>query len=92
MPTTSSATSVPTPIAGDREAVLRRLRRAHGQLAAVIRMLDEERPCEEILTQMSAVHRATSAAAFSLVAGSLRECVRTGKDPESLERLFVRLA
>ncbi|MEN9351317.1 MAG: hypothetical protein RL455_258, partial [Actinomycetota bacterium] len=35
------------------EAIAKRVKRAHGQLGAVVRMLEEGRNCEEIVTQMS---------------------------------------
>jgi DNA-binding FrmR family transcriptional regulator len=78
-------------------AISKRLRRAHGQLGAVVRMIDEGRSCEEVVTQMAAVAKAVNTAAFSLIAASLRECV---VDPETdaeaagdrLQRLFLSLA
>ncbi len=82
----------------DRAAVIsKRLRRAHGQLGAVVRMIDEGRSCEDVVTQMAAVAKAVNTAAFSLIAASLRECV---DDPEvdaeaagdRLQRLFLSLA
>ena len=51
----------PTHVLQDEEqivAISKRLKRAHGQLAAVIRMMDEGRNCDEIVTQMSAVSKA----------------------------------
>ena len=40
------------------EAITKRLKRANGQMTAVIRMLEEGRNCEEIITQMAAVNKA----------------------------------
>ena len=34
------------------DPVLKRLRRAQGQLAAVIRMIEEERECQDVVTQL----------------------------------------
>lgn len=76
--------------------VLTRLRRANGQLAGVIRMLEEGRDCEDVVTQLAAVSKALDRAGFSLVAGGLRECVLQGEDGDldtaKLERLFLSLA
>lgn len=76
-------------------AVLTRLRRAHGQLAGVMRMLEEGRDCEDVVTQLAAVSKALDRAGFSLVAGGLRACM-TLDDPEidtaKLEKLFLALA
>lgn len=76
-------------------AVLTRLRRAHGQLAGVMRMLEEGRDCEDVVTQLAAVSKALDRAGFSLVAGGLRACL-TQDEPEidaaKLEKLFLALA
>jgi len=79
------------------EAISKRLKRAHGQMAAVIRMLDEARPCEDIVTQMAAVSKAINTAAFTMISSSLKECI---EDPTSnteeiaakLQKLFLSLA
>jgi len=79
------------------EAIMKRLKRAHGQMGAVIRMLEESRPCEDIVTQMAAVSKAINTAAFTLISSSLKECL---EDPSSnseeitnkLQKLFLSLA
>ena len=79
------------------EAISKRLKRAHGQLAAVIRMMEEARNCDEIVTQMSAVSKAVNTAAFTLISTSLRECIVEDKRDskavqEKLQKLFLSLA
>lgn len=79
------------------EAITKRLKRAHGQLGAVVRMLDEGRTCEEIVMQMAAVGKAINTAAFTLIAANLKACI---EDPvedaevitEKLQKLFLSLA
>ena len=56
------------------ELITKRIKRANGQLAAVVRMLEEGRNCEEVVTQMSAVAKAVNTAAFTLISASLKEC------------------
>lgn len=77
------------------QPVTNRLRRAHGQLAGVIRMLEEGRDCEDIVTQLAAVSKALDRAGFAIIAGGLRECL-AGDDPATdsakLEKLFLALA
>ena len=76
-------------------AVLTRLRRAHGQLAGVMRMLEEGRDCEDVVTQLAAVSKALDRAGFSLVAGGLRVCLAQDEpeiDTAKLEKLFLALA
>ncbi len=74
--------------------VTTRLRRAQGQLSGVIRMLEEGRDCEDVVTQLAAVSKALDRAGFALVAGGLKECLATGAETDSakLERLFLALA
>ena len=62
-------------------AVLNRLRRAQGQLAGVISMIEQGRDCKDVVTQLAAVSRALDRAGFKIVATGLRECV-TGEDAE----------
>jgi DNA-binding FrmR family transcriptional regulator len=73
-----------------------RLRRAQGQLAGVIRMIEEGRECEDVVTQLAAVSRAIDRAGFGLIAGGMRECLLHEDDAEfdaaKLERLFLSLA
>lgn len=77
-------------------AVLNRLRRAQGQLAGVISMIESGRDCADIVTQLAAVSRALDRAGFKIVAGSMRECLTCdGEAPmteEQLERMFLTLA
>ncbi|WP_102145761.1 metal-sensitive transcriptional regulator [Mycobacterium hubeiense] len=80
-------------------AVLNRLRRAQGQLAGVISMIEQGRDCKDVVTQLAAVSRALDRAGFKIVATGLRECI-TGDDAKGappmteaeLEKLFLALA
>lgn len=74
-----------------------RLRRASGQLTAVIRMLEEGRECEEVVTQLAAVAKAIDRAGYKIIAQGMRAClleVPTGQsvDTEKLEKLFLSLS
>lgn len=83
-----------TPPADERAAVLNRLRRAQGQLAAVIAMVEDGRDCRDIVTQLAAVSRALDRAGFKIVASNMRQCL-AGESPlttDELERLFLALA
>ena len=79
-------------------AVLNRLRRAEGQLAGVVRMLEEGRSCEAVVTQLSAVSKALDRAGFALIASNLQQCLtdpssaRSGAEVAKLEKLFLSLA
>ena len=76
-------------------AVLNRLRRAQGQLAGVIAMVESGRDCTEVVTQLAAVSRALDRAGFKIVASGMRQCLASGDEvalEEQLERLFLSLA
>ena len=66
-------------------AVLNRLRRAQGQLAGVISMIEQGRDCKDVVTQLAAVSRALDRAGFKIVATGLRECV-SGADGDGKHR------
>lgn len=79
--------------------VVNRLRRAHGQLAGVISMVEQGRDCKDVVTQLAAVSRALDKAGFKIVATGMRQCIagqaQDGSEPmteEQLEKLFLALA
>jgi DNA-binding FrmR family transcriptional regulator len=76
-------------------SAVRRLRRVEGQVAGVIRMLEEGRDCRDVVVQVAAASRALDKAGFAIIASGLRECL-VKPDPErsldDLERLFLSLA
>ena len=83
----------------DEEAarpVLNRLRRAQGQLAGVITMIESGRDCAEVVTQLAAVSRALDRAGFKIVASGMRQCLTGDGDAPmteaELEKLFLALA
>ncbi|GHF98716.1 metal-sensitive transcriptional regulator [Streptomyces albogriseolus] len=74
-----------------------RLKRAQGQLAGVVRMLEEGRDCEEVVTQLAAVNRALDRAGFAIVASGLKECLSQeggadSLDTQKMEKLFLSLS
>ena len=80
---------------GEVETVVRRLRRAGGQINGVIRMLEEGRDCRDVVVQVAAVSRALDKAGFAIIASGLRRCLSDqagATDPAELERLFLSLA
>ena len=76
--------------------VLNRFRRAQGQLAGVISMIESGRDCTEVVTQLAAVSRALDRAGFKIVATGMRQCLTaTGEPPmteEQMEKMFLTLA
>ncbi|MGW3622546.1 metal-sensitive transcriptional regulator [Streptomyces sp. NPDC000880] len=86
--------------ASELKSVLNRLRRAQGQIAGVIKMIEEGRDCEDVITQLAAVSRALDRAGFAIIATGLEHCMAEGGqatgDREQmrarLEKLFLSLA
>jgi DNA-binding FrmR family transcriptional regulator len=81
----------------EMHSVLNRLKRAQGQLGGVVRMIEEGRDCADVVTQLSAVHRALGRAGFDVIALNMRECL-AAPDAErqlnldELRRLFLTMA
>ena len=59
-----------------RDALAKRLNRIEGQVRGIGRMLDEDRYCVDILTQVSAVRSALDAVALELLEHHLHGCVQ----------------
>ena len=77
--------------------VINRIKRAQGQLAGVLRLLEEGRDCEEVVTQLAAVSKALDRAGFAIVASGLQQCLVAGDgvdgvDVKKLEKVFLSLA
>ena len=78
--------------------VINRIKRAQGQLAGVLRMLEEGRECEDVVTQLAAVSKALDRAGFAIVASGLQQCLIEGDgdidslDVKKMEKLFLSLA
>ena len=62
--------------ADSKAAYLTRLRRIEGQVRGIQRMVDEDKYCIDILTQVSAVNKALQSVAVGLVEDHLNHCVR----------------
>lgn len=85
------------PALGEQRAVIARINRAHGQLGAISRMIEEGRDCEEVVTQLAAVNKAISAAAYDLISSTLRTCLTEGGRKQEevagrLKKVFLALA
>jgi DNA-binding FrmR family transcriptional regulator len=82
--------------AARRQDHLRRLRKIEGQVRGIARMVDEDRYCIDVLTQVSAVNRALQQVALSLLDDHVRHCVadavRSGPDEGEAKLDELRLA
>jgi CsoR family transcriptional regulator, copper-sensing transcriptional repressor len=61
--------------AADKDALVRRLHRIEGQVRGIERMLEEDRYCIDVLTQIAAVNTALESLAFRILDGHVNHCV-----------------
>jgi CsoR family transcriptional regulator, copper-sensing transcriptional repressor len=59
----------------DKDAYLKRLRRIEGQVRGIAKMIDDDKYCIDVLTQVSAATKALEAVALGLLDEHLRHCV-----------------
>ncbi|MHA7154320.1 metal-sensitive transcriptional regulator [Arthrobacter sp. TMN-50] len=59
----------------DKVAYLRRLRRIEGQVRGIARMIEEDKYCIDVLTQVSAINKALHAVSIGLLEEHIAHCV-----------------
>lgn len=95
--TTDGSEHAPRQNSDAQRKILNRLRRAYGQLGAVIGAVENEAHCRDIVQQLSAVSKALDRAGYLVISTALTECLA---DPDAegtpqadeLEKLFLSLA
>lgn len=83
-----------------RKRILNRLRRARGQLDAVIGAVEADASCRDVITQLAAVSSALDRAGFTIISTAMKGCVVDGDgvNPhdgitiDELEKLFLSLS
>ena len=79
----------------DVDAVTRRLRRIEGQIRGIIRMVEDDKPCEDILIQIGAAKAALHKTGQTILEGHLHHCVldavKAGDEEESLKKLSTAI-
>ena len=70
-----------------RPQILARLKRIEGQTRGVQKMVEDERYCIDVLTQISAIQAALDKVALGLLDDHVKHCVVGGKGPGSQEEL-----
>ena len=76
----------------DKEARLRRLARVEGQIRGIAKMVEEERYCIDVLTQISAAQNAIDAVALGLLDDHVRHCVVGSEGDMQADRLDELMA
>lgn len=91
---------MPTTDPEAQRRIVNRLRRANGQLTALITAVERGESCRDVVTQLSAVSRALDRAGFAIVSTAMKDCLaepdetrpQDGLSTEELEKLFLMLA
>jgi CsoR family transcriptional regulator, copper-sensing transcriptional repressor len=73
-----------------KDQLLKRLARVEGQVRGVTRMVEEDRYCIDVLTQIEAAQAALNKIALGLVDDHVRHCMRAGEgaSEEQVEELM----
>lgn len=86
--------------AAERKKIINRLRRAQGQLNAMVNAVEEGANCKSVITQLAAVSKALDRAGFAIISMTMKDCLADPTlvddpdkpTPEELEKLFMMLA
>ncbi|MGO0060408.1 metal-sensitive transcriptional regulator [Brevibacillus fluminis] len=77
------------------EDIKRRLLRIEGQVRGVLKMMEEQRNCKEVVAQLTAIRNASDKAIAQIVAENLQRCLleeqASGKDTGAIVREAVDL-
>ena len=79
----------------DVDAVINRLKRIEGQVRGLMKMIEEDKSCEEILIQISSAKAALHKTGQVILEGHLHHCVldgiREGKGEETMKKLSAAI-
>ena len=82
-----------------RDDLNKRLRRIEGQVRGIQAMLEEDRECRDIVTQIAAATKALEQVGFRMLASGLASCLQDpeksaaeGYSIENVEKMFLKLA
>ena len=76
----------------EKDALLKRLARIEGQVRGIAKMVDDERYCIDVLTQISAVQKAIDGVALGLLDDHVRHCVVGSEGDTQADRLDELMA
>lgn len=79
----------------DVEVIQKRLRRIEGQVRGISKMVEDDKPCEDILIQIGAVKSALHKTGQIILEGHMHHCVldgiHHGREDETIDRLISAL-
>ncbi len=74
----------------DQAGLHRRLKKIIGQIQAIDRMVDQDVPCEDVLSQINAAKSALHRAGQVILEGHIRHCVRDGLEHGDAEETIAK--
>ena len=77
---------------GEKDALRKRLARIEGQVRGIARMVEDDRYCIDVLTQISAVQKAIDAVALGLLDDHVRHCVAGSTGDAQSDRMDELMA
>ncbi len=79
----------------DVDAISKRLKRIEGQVRGIQKMVNEDKPCEDILIQIGAVKSALHKTGQAILEGHMHHCVldaiKEGNEEETIDKLVSAL-
>ncbi len=79
----------------DVEAVNKRLKRIEGQVRGIMKMVEEDKPCEDILIQIGAVKSALHKTGQTILEGHMHHCIldgiKEGNEDDTIDKLISAL-
>lgn len=76
----------------DHKAHLNRVNKIEGQVRGIKKMIEDEKYCVDILTQIKAVRSAMKSLEFSILEGHLNHCLLSAIESESKKDGLVKVA
>jgi DNA-binding FrmR family transcriptional regulator len=87
MPTSTPALTTPTRgYSATKDQLQKRLKRLEGQVRGVQRMVDDDRYCIDVITQISAIQAALDKVALGLLDDHARHCVMGADEAEQADK------
>ena len=83
-------TNVPavTDLETEKAKIVNRLRRLEGQIRGLQRMIEEEKTCVEVMTQLASAKSALDAAGDVVLETYIDRCIARADEPKDLVRLL----
>ena len=77
-----------TDLEAEKAKIINRLRRLEGQIRGLQRMIEEEKPCVEVMTQLASAKSALDAAGDVVLETYVAQCLSRADEPRDLVKLL----